>query len=122
HCRSPAEPPRGSMQDRRYDHLIIGSTPLAGLVAGLLAREHGRRVCLVAEPFSPFGLERGFSLSAEVITRPETLLLLRRLSAETLKLIGGIGRNLVDRVDPLFIGESRASIAALGHFLHLAQA
>jgi len=110
------------MQDNAYDHLIIGSTPLAGLVAGLLAREHGKRVCLVAEPFSAFALERRFDLTLDLVTRPETLVLLKRLAAETLKLIAGIGRNLTDRIDPLFIAETRASIAALGHFQHLAQA
>jgi len=109
------------MQHNAYDHVIIGSTPLAGLVAGLLKREHGKRVCLVAEPFSSFGLERRFDLSIDLVTRPETLILLKRLAAETLKLIGGIGRNLTERVDPLLIAETRASMAALGHFQHLAQ-
>ena len=110
------------MQNDAYDHLVIGSTPLAGLVAGLLARDHGKRVCLVREPYSPFGLEQHFDLSVDLVTRPETLALLKRLSAETLKLIGSIGKHLVDRIDPLFIAESRAGMDALGHFLHLAQA
>ena len=109
------------MSDNAYDHLIIGSTPLAGLIAGQLQREHGKRVCLVCEPYSAFGLERRFDLSVDLITRPETLMLLKRLTPETLKLIAGIGRNLTDKLDPLFIAESRASRAALGHFLHLAQ-
>jgi hypothetical protein len=110
------------MADNAYDHLIVGSTPLSALVAGLLVREHGKRVCLVAEPFSNFGLERRFDLTVDLITRPETLLLLRRLSAETLKLIASIGKGLVDRIDPLFIAESTDAIAALGHFRHLARA
>ncbi len=109
------------MQDSAYDHLIIGSTPLAGLVAGLLRREHGRRVCLVAEPYSSFGLERRFDCSIAPVTRPQTLILLKRLAAETLKLVNGIGRNLTERVDPLLVAESRAGMAALGHFQHLAQ-
>jgi len=109
------------MPDNAYDHLIIGSTPLAGLVAGQLQREHGKRVCLVAEPYSAFGLERRFDLSVDLITRPETLALLKRLTPETLKLIAGIGKNLTEKLDPLFVAESRTSMAALGHFLHLAQ-
>ncbi len=110
------------MQDNAYDHLIIGSTPLAGLTAGLLAREHGKRVCLVADPFSAFALERRFDLTMDVVTRPETLVLLKRLVPETLKLIGSLGRNLTDKVDPLVIAETQASVAALGHFQRLAQA
>jgi hypothetical protein len=109
------------MQDNAYDHLIIGSTPLAFLVAGLLGREHGRRVCLVAEPYSSFGLERRFDCSIEPVTRPQTLILLKRLAAETLKLVNGMGKALVDRVDPLLVAESRAGMAALGHFHHIAQ-
>src|SRR4051812_34558615 len=82
------------MPDNAYDYLIIGSTPLAGLVAGQLQREHGKRVCLVAEPYSAFGLERRFDLSIDLVTRPETLALLKRLAGETQKLIGTIGKNL----------------------------
>jgi hypothetical protein len=109
------------MQDDAYDNLIIGSPPLAGLVAGLLRREHGKRVCLVAEPYSSYGLERRFDCSIEPITRPQTLILLKRLAAETLKLVNGIGRNLTDKVDPLLVAESPASRAVLGHFQHLGQ-
>jgi hypothetical protein len=35
------------MADDSFDFAILGATPLAGLVAGLLA-EHGKSVCLVA--------------------------------------------------------------------------
>lgn len=109
-----------SQRDLAYDHLIIGSSPLAGLVAGLLKREHGRRVCLVREPYSPFSLERRFDLSIDLVTRPDTLKLLKRLVPETLKLVGSIGKTLTDRIDALFIAESRTSMAALGHFHQLA--
>lgn len=109
------------MPDIDYDHLIVGSTSLAGLVAGQLQHEHGKRVCLVAEPYSSFGLERRFDCSIGPVTRPETLLMLKRLVPETLKLIAGIGRSLTDKVDPLFIAETPATAAVLGHFLHLGQ-
>lgn len=110
------------MTDNSYDHLIIGSTPLAGLVAGLLQRDHGKRVCLVGEPYSPFSLERRFDLGIDLITRPETLKLLGRVGGETLKLINGMGKNLVQIVSPLFVAESRSSMDALGHFMHLLRA
>ncbi len=108
------------MASDSFDHLIIGSTPVAGLVAGLLAIEHGKRVCLVGEPFSPFRLQRHFGVSISPVTRPETLILIKRASAETGKLITGIGKGLMSRVDPLFVAETRDSAGALSHFRHLA--
>ncbi|WP_055048380.1 hypothetical protein [Devosia sp. A16] len=108
------------MADGSYDYLVLGSTPLAGLIAGLLATEHRRRVCLVGEPFSPFRLQRSIDISLAPITRPETLLLLKRSAAETTRLVAGWGKGLVGRVDPLFVAETPASIAVLGHFRHLA--
>lgn len=108
------------MADNSYDYLVLGSSPLAGLLAGLLAIEHKRRVCLVGEPFSPFRLQRSIDVSIAPVTRPETLMLLRRAAAETTKLVNGWGKGLVSRTDPLFVAEAPESIAALGHFRHLA--
>lgn len=108
------------MADDSYDYLVLGSTPLAGLLAGLLAIEHKRRVCLVGEPFSPFRLQRSIDVSIAPVTRPETLLLLKRAATETTKLVNSWGKGLVSRADPLFVAETPDSIAALGHFRHLA--
>jgi hypothetical protein len=108
------------MADDSYDYLVLGSTPLAGLLAGLLAIEHKRRVCLVGEPFSPFRLQRSIDISIAPVTRPETLILMKRAAAETSKLVTSWGKGLVSRSDLLFIAEAPQSIAALGHFRHLA--
>lgn len=108
------------MADGSFDYLVVGSTPLAGLLAGLLAIEHKRHVCLVGEPFSPFRLQRSIDVSVAPVTRPETLALLKRVAAETTKLVNGWGKGLVSRVDPLFVAETPDGIAALGHFRHLA--
>ena len=110
------------MADGDYDYAVLGSTPLAALLAGLLAARHGCRVALVSEPPSPFQLQRGLDLSASVLTRPETLILLRTVATETSKLLGELGKGLVDRIDPLFIAETPASAAALLHFRHLGRA
>lgn len=110
------------MADGDYDYAVLGSTPLATLVAGLLAAQHGCRVVLVSEAPSPFQLQRGLDLSASVLTRPETLMLLRTVSAETSKLLGELGKGLSERIDPLFIAETPASAAALLHFRHLGRA
>jgi hypothetical protein len=108
------------MADGSYDYLVLGSTPLAGLLAGLLAIDHKRRVCLVGEPFSPFRLQRSIDISIAPLTRPESLLLLKRAAAETTKLVNSWGKGLVSRADPLFVAETPESMAGLGHFRHLA--
>ncbi len=110
------------MAESDYDHLIVGSTALAWLLAAQLALVHGRRVCLLSEPFSPFRLERSFNLSVDVVTRPDTLSLLAATSEETLKFLAGLGKGIADRADPLFVAETPESMAALAHFRHLAQA
>lgn len=54
-------------------------------------------------------------MSVAPATRPETWALLRQSGAETIKLLGSIGRGLYERVDPLFVAERRDSAAYLGH-------
>lgn len=103
------------MADTSFEYVVCGSTPLAGLVAGLLATAHGKRVCRFGENWSPYRLPRRFDLSVMPVTRPETWALLKRESAETLKLIGSLGRGLFERVDPLFVAETPASTDRLGH-------
>lgn len=110
------------MASDSFDYLILGSTPLAGLVAGLLAANHGKRVCLVGEPFSPFRLQRNLGISVVPVTRPETLILLKGSAAETVKLVNGWAKGLLTRTDALFVAETPDSIAALGHFRQMALA
>lgn len=98
-----------------HDFAICGSTAFARLLAGLLATAHGRRVCLVGEPWSPFRLARRLDLSVMPATRPETWALLKQGGAETLKLLGSMGRGLYERVDPLFVAETRRTADYLGH-------
>jgi hypothetical protein len=109
------------MQGPAYELAIIGSTPLAGLLAGLLAGEHRKRVVLLAEASSAFRLAQGVDLAAGPITRPETWARLREGTRETLKLIGRIGgRSAVRRIDPLFFCDRGESAAALSHMRHVA--
>lgn len=117
HCRSPES---RLMADDSYDFVVLGSSVLAGLIAGQLAAAHGKRVFLVREPFSPFRLQRRIDLSIAPVTRPETLTLLKRSSAELVRIAAGWGKGFVRRVDPLFIAETPESAAALGHFRQLA--
>ena len=103
------------MADGGYDHAICGSTAFAMLLAGLLAAEHGRRVCLIGEAWSPYRLPRRVDVSVAAVTRPETWALLKRETPDILKLLGSIGRGLYERADPLFIAETPAEVDRLGH-------
>lgn len=108
------------MPDEAFDIAVFGSTPMAGLLAGLLKSEHGKRVCLVADPWSPFRLPCRYDLSVAPATRPETWWLLRSASIETMKLLGTLGKGLIERIDPLFIADVPASARALAHMRHMA--
>lgn len=108
------------MADAAFDIAVFGSTPMALLLAGLLKSEHGKRVCLVADPWSPFRLPFCYDLSVAPLTRPETWSLLRSASIETMKLLGALGKGLIERIDPLFIADVPASARALSHMRHMA--
>lgn len=110
------------MADDAYDIAILGTTPMAGLLAGLLRAEHGKRVCLVGARWSSFRLQYRYDLSVGIATRPETWALLAATTGETLKLLGRLGRGLSERIAPLFVADTRASADALGHFRHMAAA
>jgi hypothetical protein len=98
-----------------FDFAVCGSSPFAMLLAGLLATAHGKRVCLVGEPWSPYRLPRRLDVSVQPATRPETWALLKQSGAEAAKLLGSIGRGLYERVDPLFVAETRATADYLAH-------
>lgn len=108
------------MSDPHYDLAICGGTPFACLLAGLLTSVHHRRVCIVGDRWSPYRMPHGLDLSVMPSARPETWAMLKRGSAETLKLLGGIGRHLFERVDPLFVAEAPATTDYLGHMRWLA--
>lgn len=109
------------MMSADSDFVIFGATPLARLIAGLLAERHGRRVALVGTSPSVHRLARGVDLSSTLLTRPETWALLARVGPESGKLVRRIaGRAALARVDPLFLATGEAGRAALGHVLHMA--
>lgn len=103
------------------DFAIIGSTPMARLLAGELAATHGKRVVLVGHNHSSFRLPHGLDLSVAPITRPESWVLLTEGTAEVLKRLARIGaRQAIHRVDPLFLAQSVSAIEALSHVRHMA--
>jgi hypothetical protein len=111
------------MSQTRADFVIVGSTPLARLVAGLLASVHGKSVIFAGESQSAYRLPRGVDLSVAPITRPETWDMLKPLVAETLKLISRIGgRSARSRVDPILFAENEPGKIALSHIRQMALA
>lgn len=111
------------MTEARVDFAVIGATPLARLVAGLLASAHGRSVLFVGESQSGYRLPRGLDLSAAAVTRPETWALLGHTVPEVLKLVARVGgRRAIRRLDPIVCAEGRLAREALAHVRHMAGA
>ena len=98
-----------------FDFAIFGSSPLALLLGGMLATTHGKSICLIGDPWSPWPLQRRFDTAFLPATRPATWSLLRAGSQETVKIINGIGKGLVEHLDPLLIAETPQSLEAIAH-------
>lgn len=109
------------MADAPYDMAVIGSGTLPGLIAGQLALLHGKRIVLIAPTQSTYRLPRAIDLSLWPLTRPATLALLGRATTETVKLVGSIGKGLVERRDLVALADSAEGADALSHFRHLAR-
>jgi hypothetical protein len=104
------------MAGGNVDIAIHGATPLAGLLAGLLASRHKRTIALVGAPTARYRLPRSIDVSVAPLTRPETWSLVRDIRADVLKLLTRIGgKAAVRRFDCIFLAESAARKDALGH-------
>mgnify|MGYP001297357622 CR=1 FL=1 len=109
------------MEVRQVDIAVFGATPLARLVAGLLAQAQGRRVALVGESSAAYRLARGLDLSVAPLTRPETWSILATSVPETLRQLTRLGaRAAIQRLDPLFVSTSPHGRQALAHVRHMA--
>jgi hypothetical protein len=111
------------MNQGRADFVVMGSTPLARLVAGLLASTHGKRVVFAGESEARYRLPHGVELSVGPITRPETWSLLQSTVPETIKLVSRIGgAKSFSRVDSVQFAERDAGKQALAHIGQMALA
>jgi hypothetical protein len=109
------------MNHSRADFAVFGSTPLARLLAGLLARQYGKRVVIVADSQSGFRLPHAHDLSVGAVTRPQTWALLASTSAETGKLLTRIGGKAgISRIDPIFFAETPRGRQGLAYMRHVA--
>jgi hypothetical protein len=111
------------MTHSHVDYLIAGSTPLAQLLAGLLASAHGKTVLLQGESRLGHRLSRDLDLSVAAITRPESWALLTATAPEATKLFSRIGkRAAIARLDPILFADYPPGQQALGHIKHMAAA
>ncbi|MDB5538054.1 MAG: hypothetical protein JWQ65_2929 [Devosia sp.] len=95
------------MSEAPADFAVVGSTPLARLVAGLLASAHGKRVIWIGDSHAAFRLPRGIDLSVGPMTRPESWALLSQAVPETLKLLAKAGgKASMMRLDPIFFADT----------------
>ncbi len=121
--RRIATGPNSRMSATRIDFAVLGSTPQARLIAGLLANVHKKRVIYQGESQSGYRLPRGIDLSVAPFTRPQSWALLQKLVPETQRLVARMGgRSAMSHVDPIFFAEAPAGTEALGHISHMAQA
>jgi hypothetical protein len=99
-----------------FDYAVAGSTPLSGLLAGILARDYGARVCRIGTFLHEMRPQRGFDISSGAITRPETWRLLKNTIPETLKHLNSISSTrLYERTDSMMLSISREGADALAY-------
>lgn len=111
------------MRQSNVDFLVIGASPLAHLLAGLLATEHGKSVLVQGELASAYRLQRNLDLSVAAIARPESWALLRQTVPETTRLVTRIGKRAsIARLDPILSADTASGKQALGHVRHMAMA
>lgn len=104
-----------------FDFVIAGSDPASAIIAGLMARDHGKKVGLLTDPAAEIRLPRQAYLSFGTAVRPETLGMAARLAPETNRLLASIaGRAVLSSVSPLILSRSGQAADALAHTYHLA--
>jgi len=104
-----------------FDIAIVGTSPFCGLLAGVLARDHGKKVVRVGRPRSAQRLPRSLDFALPLATRPETWRLLRRAEAETRALLGSMGIPESARVSEVeLVADLSPTAMALDHHAHIA--
>lgn len=110
------------MTETRVDFAVLGASPQARLIAGLLASAHGKSVLFRGESQSGYRLSRGIDLSVGLITRPETWAMLKTNLPEATRLIARVAKRSWSRLDPIFFADEAAGHSALAHVRHMAAA
>lgn len=99
---------------------VIGSSPFAVFLSGLLATGQTRDVALVRDPDAEGRLPDGIDLGFAPHTRPDTLSLLARLVPEAQRLLSRFPVPVLDRSDLLLGATGHPAREALAHMTHVA--
>lgn len=104
----------------KYDIAIAGTSLQAAMIAGLLAHEHKKRVCLFIDNAVQHQLSRELNLAFDIFIRPETWEMLRLGQVQVLPIITKIGGgDAIKNVNPLVVCHKQDSADAMGHLYHL---
>lgn len=104
-----------------FDFAIAGTSLFSGLLAGVLARDHGRKVVRVGRRPSAQRLWRSLPVALPFSVRPESWRILRRSERETVDLLNQIGvRAAASALEASIIADVPQSGEALDHLAHLA--
>jgi len=105
-----------------YDFAIFGASPLAALLAGLLAHDHGRQVLLVTDPPSPQRLPRQIDVALPFATRPQSWRIVRQAEADTKMLLRSVdGADRLGSTAVEIVADRARTAAALAHVSEMAR-
>lgn len=100
---------------------VVGASPFAWLLAGLLASDHSRAVVLISPPLDRHRLRAIPSLSLAPLTRPDTWSLLCRHARPTVRRLARIASGMSERIDLRLQARSAEASLAMSHMHHMAE-
>jgi hypothetical protein len=104
-----------------FDFAIHGTNLLSALLAGVLARDHGKKIVRIGRRPSAQRLPRHLDLALPRSARPDSWHRMREAAVETRDLLGQIGTpEGWSETEAALVADTAASTAALDHVIHLA--
>ncbi len=104
-----------------FDVAIVGSSLASGLLAGALARDHGRKVVRIGRSDSAQRLARSLNLALPLATRPESWRMMRAAEVDTRALLDSIGvPDSVASTEVELVSDLPDTAAMLDHLAHMA--
>jgi hypothetical protein len=104
-----------------FDFAIAGTDLFSGLLAGLLARDHGKKVVRIGRRPSAQRLWRAIPLALPLATRPAAWRMVRGGEAEMRNLAGQIGGpDAMESSEVVIYGDTGDTTVALDHLIHIA--